>query len=161
STGYQGSGYLLALDSATLTPEARVALKDPATGKDALLDDDYTASPTVGPDGDVYYGVLDNPVGSNHGRGWLLHFSGDLQTEKPPGDLAWVPPPRTAPASMVPSYNGQSSYLLMVKYNNYKSLGGDGVNKMAILDPTEAMTDPVAAMDMMCPVLTITGVTPD
>src|SRR5262249_13806219 len=52
-TGYQGRGYLLALDSTTLALKARVALKDPNTGNDAILSGDGTASPTVGPDGDV------------------------------------------------------------------------------------------------------------
>src|SRR5262249_24812538 len=89
STGQKGSGYLLALDSTPPAPKAPVALKDPATGAKVLLSDDGTASPTIGPDGDVSYGVLDNPLGSNHGRGWLLHFSGDLQTAKAPGAFGW------------------------------------------------------------------------
>jgi hypothetical protein len=161
STGYQGSGYLLALDSTTLALKSRVLLKDPATGKNALLDDDSTASPTVGPDGNVYYGVLDNPVGFNHGRGWLLQFSGDLGTEKVPGGFGWDATPSIVLASMVPSYHGQSSYLLAVKYNNYKALGGDGVNKMAVLDPTASITDPVTGVHIMNPVLEIAGPTPD
>ena len=55
-------GYLVALNSQTLATLAAVRLKDPANpGNDALFFDDATSSPTVGPDGDVYYGVLENP----------------------------------------------------------------------------------------------------
>src|SRR5271170_909086 len=50
-------GYLLALDSRTLTPLplGRVRLKDVLNpSNDASVPDDGTASPTIGPDGDVY-----------------------------------------------------------------------------------------------------------
>ena len=70
------SGYLVALDSTTLAPLTRVLLTDPKSGLSAILSDNGSASPTVGTDGDVYFGVLDNPFGSNHRRGWLLHFNG-------------------------------------------------------------------------------------
>src|SRR6185436_6311716 len=73
-----GAGYLLALDSQTLATIAVRRLEDPRNGFDAIVHDDGTASPTVGPDGDVYQGVLEQPLGSNHFRGWLLHFDGAL-----------------------------------------------------------------------------------
>src|SRR5262249_4696147 len=133
----------------------------PATGSPALFTDDGTASPTVGPDGDVYYGVLDNPPASNHGRGWLLHFSADLTTKKIPGAFGWDATPSIGPAAMAPSYKGQSSYLLLVKYNNYADWGGNGVSKMAILDPNAMMDDPVTDARVMQEVLTIAGPTPD
>jgi hypothetical protein len=161
STGSMGRGDLLALDSTTLATKAVAALKDPATGNDAYLSDDGTASPTIGPDGDVYFGVLDNPLGSNHLRGWLLHFSSNLGTLKAPGGFGWDDTPSIVPASMVPSYSGSSTYLLMVKYNNYAQAGGDGINKLAILDPTETMLDPTTGVNWMCPVVTIAGPTPD
>ena len=60
---------------------------------------------------------------------WLLNFSfevSDVTTDH-------VLPPSLVPASAVPSYAGASSYLLMVKYNNYAGAGtGDGVNRLAI-----------------------------
>src|SRR5262249_52883921 len=78
NTGNFGSGYLVALDSLTLTNLAKSRLKDAKTPtNDARLPDDGTASPTVGPDGDIYFGVFSNP-NSNHSRGWLLHFNGAL-----------------------------------------------------------------------------------
>jgi hypothetical protein len=161
STGSMGRGDLVALDSTTLATKAVVALKDPATGNDASLSDDGTASPTVGPDGDVYFGVLDNPLGSHHARGWLLHFSGDLRTTKTPGAFGWDDTASVVPASMVPSYHGSASYLLMVKYNDYAQAGGTGINQIALLDPTETMADSVTGVIMMCPALAIAGPTPD
>ena len=162
-----GYGYLVALDSRTLAPLARVRLKDVVnTGNDSRVPDTGTASPTVGPDGDVYYGVLENPASSNHGRGWLLHFDGTLQTNKIPGAFGWDDTASIVPATLVPSYSGGSSYLLMTKYNNYAGSGigtnkGDGVNKIAILDPQASMTDPVTGATVMKEVLTVAGPTPD
>ena len=63
---------------------------------------------------------------------------------------------------MVPSYKGSSSYLLMVKYNNYYGHGtGNGVNQIAIVDPTTTMTDPISGQTVMDVVESISGVTPD
>jgi hypothetical protein len=147
------AGYLVALDSQTLAPLARVRLKDPQSGLDSILDDNGSASPTVGPDGDVYFGVVENPFLENHARGWLLHFDGSLSQSKVPGAFGWDTTPSIVPVSMVPSYQGRSSYLLMTKYNNYAEQGGDGVNKLAILDPD--------GVTVMSEVLTVAGPTPD
>lgn len=155
------TGYLVSLNSATLAPKAKVALVDPASGNPALVTNDATASPMVGPDGDVYMGTLENPFGSNHLRGFLLHFSGDLSTPKASGAFGWDDTPSVVPASMVPSYHGTSAYLLMTKYNNYAGAGGDGVNKLAILDPNHTHADPVTGAQVMDEVLSIAGVTPD
>src|SRR6266404_2625029 len=161
SAGNFTRGYLLALNSSSLSTSGKVALKDPKSGNDALLPDDGTASPTVGPDGDVYFGVLENPFPSNHDRGWLLHFSDNLSQTKTPGAFGWDDTASILPASTVPTYTGSSSYLLMTKYNNYAGEGGDGVNKIAILDPNATMLDPVTGATVMNEVLTIAGVTPD
>jgi hypothetical protein len=164
NNGYSGYGYLIELDSRTLATLASVRLKDVKNQtNDANVDDDGTSSPTVGPDGDVYYGVLENPSYSNNDRGWLLHFNGALTQSKTPGAFGWDDTPSIVPASMVPSYQGSSPYLLMTKYNNYADpgLGGDGVNKIAVLDPQNSETDPVSGTNVMNEVLTIAGPTPD
>jgi hypothetical protein len=164
NNGYSGYGYLVALDSRTLAPLQSVRLKDVKNpGNDANVDDDGTASPAVGPDGDVYFGVLENPWYSNNDRGWMLHFNSTLTQTKLPGAFGWDDTASVVPASMIPTYHGSSSYLLMTKYNNYADpgIGGDGVNKIAILDPENSETDPVSGATTMNEVLTIAGPTPD
>jgi hypothetical protein len=155
-------GYLVALDSGTLAFEAAVRLKDVAyPHNDALLSDDVTSSPTVGPDGDVYYGVLENPFPVNNARGWLLHFDATLGTSKTPGAFGWDTTASIVPRHLVRSYQGKSRYLILSKYNNYGEFGGDGVNKVAVLDPNTTMVDPVTRANVMNTVLTIVGPTPD
>ena len=154
-------GYLVALDSSTLAPVGRVRLQDPLSGRDAFLADNASSSPTIGPDGDVYYGVLENPDQANHARGWLLHFDALLAQTKTPGAFGWDDTASVVPASIVPSYTGPSSYLLMTKYNNYAEAGGDGLNRLAILDPNAVMSDPVTGVRVMREVLTIASPTPD
>jgi hypothetical protein len=156
-------GYLLALNSKTLAPVNRVLLTDPSSGLDAFLFDGSSATPTVGPDGDVYFGVLENPFPDHNNRGWLLHFNSDLSRAKIPGSFGWDDTPSIVPASLVPSYTGKSSYLLMTKYNNYAGVGtGNGKNKIAILDPNATEKDPIIPSTLvMKEVITILGVTPD
>ncbi|MGC9945247.1 MAG: hypothetical protein ABSF64_02525 [Bryobacteraceae bacterium] len=151
----QIGGYLVALNSTTLAPVARVQLKDPKSGKDASLSDDSSASPTAGPDGDVYYGVLENPPGENGGRGWMLHFNAALSETKTPGAFGWDDTASVVPASMVTSYTGTSSYLLMTKYNSYYN----EENRIAILDPNATEIDPVTGETVMNEVLSILGPT--
>lgn len=157
-----GFGYLLALDSKTLRPINAVRLIDPASGFDATTADESSATPTVGPDGDVYFGVLESPFPSHNDRGWLLHFSGDLTQQKIPGSFGWDDTASIVDASLVSSYHGSSKYLLMSKYNNYANVGGNGVNKLAVLDPETGMPDPInGTTTVMSEVLTIKGVTRD
>jgi len=158
-----GYGYLVALNSTTLAVIRKVRLKDPSSNQDALIFDASSAAPTVGPDGDVYFGVLENPFPNHNDRGWLLHFNSDLTQTKIPGSFGWDDTASVVSASMVPSYSGTSSYLLMTKYNNYAGVGtGDGKNRVAILDPNATEHDPVLpATLVMKEVLTILGVTPD
>jgi hypothetical protein len=153
------TGYLVALNSTTLATTSKVRLKDPVSGSDSFLPDNGTASPTVAPDGTVYYGVLEDPFNSS--KGWMLHFSADLSQTKTPGAFGWDDTASIVPASMVPSYNGGSSYLVMTKYNNYAELGGDGVNKIAILDPNSTQTDARTGATVMKEIETIAGPTPD
>ncbi len=158
-----GYGYLVALNSATLAVINRVRLKDPSSNQDAIIFDASSAAPTVGPDGDVYFGVIERPFPNHNDRGWLLHFNSDLSQKKIPGSFGWDDTASVVSASLVPSYTGTSSYLLMTKYNNYAGAGtGDGKNRIAILDPNATEHDPVLpATLVMKEVLTILGVTPD
>ncbi|MFZ0815153.1 MAG: hypothetical protein WAM78_06520, partial [Candidatus Sulfotelmatobacter sp.] len=158
-----GNGYLVAVNSTTLAPMNHVLLLDPASGEDAIVIDESSAAPTVGPDGDVYYGVLENPFPSHNDRGWMLHFNSDLSKEKIPGSFGWDDTPSIVDASLVAGYQGTSKYLLMTKYNNYAGVGtGDGHNRIAILDPNATEDDPVIpTTKVMNEVITKLGVTPD
>ena len=160
NSGNGSSGYLVALDSRTLAPLASVRLKDAGSPThDAQLLDDGTASPTIGPDGDVYFGVFEYQCCFNHDRGWLLHFDGALSHTRIPGAFGWDDTASIVPAVIVSSYHGSSSYLLMTKYNNYAETGGNGSNKIAVLDPMNTETDPVTGATVMKEVLTIVGPT--
>jgi hypothetical protein len=156
--------YLLGLDATTLTTKYKVFLKDPR-GNNATILDISTASPMVGPDNDVYFGIYGNPA--NGSRGFLLHFSSDLTVEKAPGGFGWDYTPGIVPAGMIPSYTGPSSYLLLTKYNNYANAGNDsadGVNRVAVLDPNSTEVDAHASsngMLIMREVLTVIGPTAD
>jgi hypothetical protein len=155
-------GYLLALDAATLAPQASVLLLDPKSGAQARITGDATSSPTIGPDGDVFFGVLESAQSANNSRGWMLHFNATLSQTRIPGAFGWDNTPSIVPAASVPQYTGTSTYLLATKYNNYAGAGtGDGQNKMAILDPAAAQTDPISGVQTMREVLTILGPTQD
>jgi hypothetical protein len=166
STSYYG--YLVGLNSTTLAPQYSVFLRDPRNNfaNSAGLLDDSTASPMVGPDGDVFYGVFGNPY--NGSRGFLSHFDSTLTQTKTFGGFGWDSTPSLVPASMVPTYTGTSSYLLFEKYNNYSAFevgdGGDAVNQIAILDPNDTMPEPHDSSNgllVMNAVMTMPGPTPD
>ncbi|MDB6064087.1 MAG: hypothetical protein JWR26_295 [Pedosphaera sp.] len=157
-------GYLLGLDATNLSTKFRTRLLDPRNTNGAVLDDRATASPMVGPDGDVFMGVVDNP--NNNWRGYLLHFSADLQTRKPPGGFGWDYTAGIVPSNMLPGYNGSSPYLIFSKYNNYAYAGvdGNGINKIALLDPGATQLDPhpsATGLVEMRELLTVPGCTPD
>jgi hypothetical protein len=155
-------GYLCLVNSSNLTARQSILLTDPRGGN-ALLPDDGTSSPTIGPDGDVYYGVLEANFPSNHDRGWLLHFNSQLTVTKIPGAFGWDDSASIVPKALVPSYTGNSSYLMLTKYNNYANpgIGGDGQNKVAILDPNTSMIDPITGATVMNIVISILGPTPN
>src|SRR5260370_34760101 len=71
-------GYLLGLNSTTLATKYKVFLKNPRgnNANNATILDDSTASPMMGPDNDVYFGIYGNP--SNGSRRFVLHFSSDV-----------------------------------------------------------------------------------
>ena len=161
--GVPPRGYLLALNSTTLATRARVALIDPNLNVPARLSDDGTAAPVVGSDGRVFYGVLEAQFPTHNARGWLLQFDALLNPAGVPGSFGWDVSPSVIPASMVPSYNGTSPYLLALKYNNYAGAGtGDGLNRLAVLDPRASQADPIVpSVQVMREVLTILAPTLD
>ncbi len=164
----RGSGstpaYLLALATATLSTVHSVLLMDPVNLVPANALNDGTASPMVAPDGRVYFGVFESPFGSHSSRGWLLQFDAALSPSGPPGSFGWDDTPSLVPAASVPSYAGTSSYLLMTKYNYYAGAGGgDGLNRLAIVDPNNSQLDLYSAttVTVMKEVATILGLTHD
>jgi hypothetical protein len=163
STNATQNGYLLALDSNTLATKTKVALIDPNLNTPARISDDATSTPVIGPDGRVFYGVLETTFGTHNARGWLLQFDALLNPVGVPGSFGWDVSPTVIPAAMVPSYTGTSTYLLALKYNNYLGVGsGDGLNRMAVLDPKASQADPIIpAVQVMREVLTILSPTQD
>jgi hypothetical protein len=159
NSSYASDGYLCSAATKNMTAKRSVLLIDPKNGGHALVDDDGTSTPTVGPDGDVYYGVLENALGSNHYRGWMLHFDSTLTITRTPGAFGWDITPSIVPSQAVPSYKGSSGYLILTKYNNYANAGGDGNNKVAVLDPNATEVDPISGATVMKEVITVLGPT--
>jgi hypothetical protein len=168
STGDEyGTGNLVSLNASTLAVNNFAALNDPRPGYGpATVSSFSSATPMVGPDGDVYFGVLEGPTccSSHNDRGWMLHFDSTLATEKTPGSFGWDNTASVVPSGAVPSYTGASSYLIVTKYNNYVGIGtGNGANQVAVLDPNASQQDEYSSVpvNVMEEVITVTGVTPN
>jgi len=160
--GQRAAGRLLALDARTLAPRASVMLLDPLLGTPAWVSENATSSPTIGPDGDVFIGVLEANAPSHSFRGWLLHFDAGLVQRRTPGGFGWDNTASVVPRAMVSQYTGSSPYLLALKYNSYGGIGlGDGLHRMAIVDPHDAQLDRFSSATVMREVLTVLGPTPD
>jgi len=169
NSGGWTAGYLVGIDTATMQPKYSARCMDPRTGQPGALLDDSTATPMVGPDGDVYFGIFETGYYNDHG--WLLHFDATLTQTKIPGAFGWDDTPSVVPSQCVPTYTGKSTYLLLAKYNNYVGLGpmGDGTNRVAILDPNGSSPAPQNGpsattglpVNTMTPIISVLGPTPD
>jgi len=139
--GGGGSDYLVQFNAQTLQKTASVALIDPSVpGGTAATINESSASPMVGPDGHVYMGVFGYNYRESHG--WMLQFDNKLSqynaqgVRYPVGSFGWDDTAVVVPSNIVPSYTGKASYLILTKYNNYDIGTGDGLNKVAVLDPS-------------------------
>jgi len=137
--------WLVKLSTKDLATEAQVQLMDPSVPNgNVTLIDQSSASPMIGPDGHVFMGVFGNQWRESHG--WMLQYDANLKANDskgsrwPTGAFGWDDTAAIVPASIVPSYKGKASYLILTKYNNYddddSDSGADGQNHVAILDPT-------------------------
>ncbi len=157
-----GGGYLVGLDPTTLALRARRKLFDPTTGNNAGLIDQSSATPMIGPDGDVYFGVIGNPHIAHDLRGYMLHFDKMLLTQKPSGSFGWDNTASFVPSSAIANYGTTSPYLVLTKYNDYAGWNkGQGINRVAILDPNKTSLDSISGQQLMKEVITVVGVTPD
>lgn len=151
---------LAGMSTANLANMHTVVVLDPKTGNAANFFDEGTSSPTIAPDNDVYYGGLDNPFTYTHDRGYLYHFTRDLVPKNYVGAFGWDDTCSIVPKSMVPSYQGSSAYLVFTKYNDYIGFG-DGMNKIAVLDPNDVQFDTIDQTNTMKEVLVKVGPTPE
>ncbi len=159
--GARSAGRIAALNATTLAPRANAALNDPLTSTPAWVNDDASSSPTVGPDGHVYIGVLEANAPAHSFRGWLLHFDAALNPTGEPGGFGWDNTVSIVPRAMLPAYTGTSSYLLLMKSNSYGGIGlGDGKHRVAIVDPNDTQTDAFSTTTVMREVITVLGPTP-
>lgn len=163
----QGAYYLVKLSLANLTEQAHVRITDAANGADVWICPCSSASPMVATDGQVFFGTLRNNDGSSHG--WMYQFDKNLAQNDatgkpfPIGAFGWDDTPALVLAKSVKSYKGTSPYLILTKYNNYRGTGGDGRNRLAILDPknNDVTTDRITGIPTMNEVITVLGVTCD
>ena len=136
-------------------------LEDPQfAGVGVNVNDQSTSCPTVGPDDDVYFGALGGIRVGQRINGWLLRFDKHLQMIKsPPGPGGWDDTPTVVPSNLVPSYNGNSAYLMFLKINDYFDFTD---NLLVLVDPNDVGVDPLGSgVPVMKIVLQIGSPTPN
>ena len=165
STGAEfGTGYLTSLNAATLAPIAHAALFDPR-GALAIVSTDSSAAPMVGPGWRCLLRSSRNPCCSSHNdRGWLLHFDSALTQTKTPGSFGWDDTASVVPANCGAVIHRRIALSDPDEVQQLCRIGsGDGVNKVAVLDPSAPcrMSTRARPVTVMQEVITVTGVTPD
>lgn len=95
--------------------------------------------PVVAPDGDVYLATpAKAQVVTADGNGWLMRFSGDLKTVKATNaQVMEDATPSIVPASMVPSYHGKSSYLVVAV--RFTPQDASGYQRLSLFDPAASL----------------------
>ena len=116
----------------------------------ALRDNNTSATLTVGPDGDVYFGMLEDPFPGYNDRGWLLHFYSDLSQGKDSRQL-WLGYGVRRGGGAGAVLQGHVHLSAHAKYNNYAGIAtGNDHNKIAILDPNATERDPIDHKTRSC-----------
>jgi len=144
TSGSFGPARMALLEASDLQLVRSTPILDPRSNSQyAWLLQDSTSSPTVGPDGDVYYGVLGARVnGVSRSIGWMMHWDSQLLAAKTVGGFGWDDTASLVDVASVPLYTGSSSYLLFIKFNDYLGReGGKGLHRLVLLDPND-QTEP-------------------
>jgi hypothetical protein len=102
----------------------------------------FVSLPVVAPDGDVYMVTPARKQSvANVGNGWLMHFSADLKVKGTQAQVMATETPSIVPASMVPSYHGRSTYLLVApRYTPpAENKTGSDRQRLSLFDPVHSM----------------------
>ena len=89
------------------SPVYHMTMTDPANGRPAnVVFTDSSASPTIGPDGDVYFGVQEHlpPCARRPGLAAALQRHADQDED--PGSFGWDNTVSVMPARDIPGYHG-------------------------------------------------------
>jgi len=163
-----GNPFLAKLSTTDLSTVKSVQLIDPSDGGNVRLINESSASPMIGPDGHVFYGVFGDQWRESHG--WMVQYDANLKATDSrgirwaTGAFGWDDTAVIVPSRIVPSYKGKASYLLLTKYNNYLmggDAGADGSNRIAVLDPSSnsITRDRQSGIPVMNEVITVLGIT--
>ena len=128
------------------------------------MSDNSTASPMIGPDGDVYFGVLESPSARTTTAAGCCTSPATLRRSKTPGAFGWDITPSVVPRAMVPSltrarprYSDFHQVQPLCRHRRRRRRE----QARRARPRTTSMVDPVSGATVMKEVLTIAGVTPD
>lgn len=145
-TQSDGASTLSRFHAAGLKAAGSVELRDPSTNANIVFGTSDIASPTVGPDGDVYMPVEADSASQNAGNGWVLHFSSNLKKTKLAGAFNSDVTVSIVPSSMVSTYHGKSSYFILSKLG---TLSDNNLDEIALFDPSASTAGPADNVQVM------------